>query len=406
MTFACRSCGGNDFAPVIDLGETPLANNLLRAEDLGRPEPRFRLNTVLCQRCGLVQITEAIPPAVLFTHYVYFSSFSESAVHAAAALADRLIGERGLSPRSLVIEAASNDGYLLRHYAARGVPVLGVEPAANVAAAAVKAHVPTRVAFFGREEALKLAREGQFADVFHANNVLAHVPDLNGFVAGIATILKPGGIASIEAPYVRELVDKLEFDTIYHEHLSYLSATAVDRLLARHRLTLVDAEPIAIHGGSLRYFVQHSPAPRSDRLRELLAAEEAQGITRAAYYAAFGTRVRALREELRATLAALKRDGARIAAYGASAKGTTLLNYCGIGAETLDFVADRSTVKQGLYTPGTHLPVVAPSALIEQQPDYVLLLTWNFRDEILAQQSAYCARGGHFILPLPEVRIL
>jgi len=404
--FACRSCGATHTAPVIDLGTTPLANRLLRDEAMARDEPHYPLATVLCEACGLVQITETVPPSVLFEDYVYFSSVSETTVASARDLATRLARERTLGPGSLVMEAASNDGYLLKHYGALGVPVLGIEPARNVAKVAESAGVPTRVAFFGRDEAARLAAEGRRADVFHANNVLAHVADLNGFVAGIATVLKPSGVASIEAPYVRDLVEKLEFDTIYHEHLCYFSATAVERLFTRHGLALVDAEHLPIHGGSLRYFAARAPAARAPRLEALLADERARRIGQAAYYAAFASRAAALRRSLRDTLAHLKQDGAVIAAYGASAKGTTLLHYCGIGRETLDFVVDRSAVKQGRLTPGTHLPIVAPAMLLERRPDYVLLLTWNFAEEILAQQQAYRDAGGKFIVPVPEVRIV
>lgn len=405
MTFACRSCAGTRFSPVIDLGETPLANALLNAGALGNPEPRYPLNTVMCEDCSLVQITETVPPETLFSDYVYFSSFSDTAVQSAKALTERLVRERKLNGASLVMEAASNDGYLLKHYQALGIPVLGIEPAANIAAEANKRGVPTRCAFFGREEAQKIAAEGQ-CDVFHANNVLAHVADLNGFVAGIKTILKPDGIASIEFPYLRDLIEKVEFDTIYHEHLCYFSATAVERLLARHGLILADVERISIHGGSLRIFAAYAGTPQSQPAKDLLAQEAALGMTRPAYYADFAARVSALRRDLLAFLRKLKAEGRTLAAYGASAKGATLLNHFGIDGRLLDFVADRSTVKQGKYTPGSHLPVVAPDQLAARKPDYVLLLTWNFAGEILAQQQAYRDAGGRFILPVPQVQVV
>jgi SAM-dependent methyltransferase len=405
VTFCCRSCAGTRFSPVIDLGDTPLANALLGADRLDKLEPRYPLNTVMCENCSLVQITETVPPDVLFSDYVYFSSFSDTAVTSAKALAQRLARARGLTASSLVMEAASNDGYLLQHYQALGIPVLGIEPAANIAAEASKRGVPTRCAFFGREEAQKIAAHGQ-CDVFHANNVLAHVADLNGFVAGIKAILKPGGIASIEFPYLRDLIEKVEFDTIYHEHLCYFSATAVERLLARHALVLADVERIAIHGGSLRVFAAHAGTPQSDAVKDLLAQEVALGMTRPAYYADFAARVSRLRDGLLALLRKLKAEGRTLAAYGASAKGATLLNYFGIDGRLLDFVADRSTVKQGKYTPGSHLPIVAPDQLAARKPDYVLLLTWNFADEILAQQQAYRDAGGRFIVPVPQVRVV
>ena len=405
MTFACRSCSGTRLSPVIDLGRTPLANALLRADQLDVPEPRYPLNTVMCEECSLVQITETVPPETLFSDYVYFSSFSETVVTSAKALAERLARERGLSASSLVMEAASNDGYLLQHYQALGVPVLGVEPAANIAAEANKRGIPTRCAFFGRAEAQRLAAEGQ-CDVFHANNVLAHVADLNGFVAGIKTVLKPGGVASIEAPYLRDLIEKVEFDTIYHEHLCYFSATALDRLLARHELVLAGIERIPIHGGSLRIFAAHAGTPQSAAVKDILREEAALGLTRPRYYADFAARVMKLRDDLLSLLRKLKAEGRSLAAYGASAKGATLLNYFGIDGSLLDFVADRSTVKQGKFTPGSHLPIVPPEELAARKPDYVLLLTWNFATEILAQQQPFRDAGGKFILPVPEVRVV
>jgi SAM-dependent methyltransferase len=405
VTFACRSCSSTRISPVIDLGQTPLANALLRADAVDKPEPLYPLNTVMCEDCSLVQITETVPPETLFSDYVYFSSFSDTAVQSAKALAERLVRERKLDGASLVMEAASNDGYLLKHYQALGVPVLGIEPAANIAAEANKRGVPTRCAFFGREEAQKLADEGR-CDVFHANNVLAHVADLNGFVAGIKAVLKPGGVASIEAPYLRDLMEKVEFDTIYHEHLCYFSATALDRLFARHGLVLADVERIPIHGGSLRVFAAHAGTPQSAAVKAMLQEEAALGMTKPAYYADFAARVLKLRNDLLALLRKLKAEGRSLAAYGASAKGATLLNYFGIDGQLLDFVADRSTVKQGKFTPGSHLPIVSPDELAARKPDYVLLLTWNFATEILAQQRGYRDAGGKFILPVPQVKVV
>jgi SAM-dependent methyltransferase len=408
VIFSCRSCGDSSTVGVLDLGSTPLANALLDDAGLTSAEPRFPLALVFCPACSLVQITETVPPEQLFRNYFYFSSYSETMLEHAAALAERLTTARQLGSGSLVVEAASNDGYLLKNYVARGVPVLGIEPAVNVAKLAVEDGIRTISEFFGDILAARLAREGKGADVFHANNVLAHVADLNGFVRGIAAILKPNGVAVIEAPYVRDMIDKLEFDTIYHEHLCYFSLTALDHLFRRHALRLVDAERITIHGGSLRIFAvpAESAEQPTSRLGNLLDEEAKLGLRSEGYYRDFATRVWELRDALRAKLQELKAAGKRIAAYGASAKGSTLLNVFGVGRESLDFVVDRSPHKQGRYTPGTHLPIAPPERLIEQMPDYVLLLTWNFKDEILRQQQEYRRRGGRFIVPLPKVSVV
>jgi SAM-dependent methyltransferase len=404
----CRACGSDRLTPVLSLGRTPLANALLTAERLAGPEATYPLELVFCGGCSLVQITETVPPEQLFGEYFYFSSFSDTMVGHARALVERLVAERGLGPESLAAEVASNDGYLLQFYRHAGVPVLGVEPAANIARVAEERGIPTVCEFFGAEVAARLAGEGRRADVVHANNVLAHVADLNGVVEGFRRILKPGGTTSIEVPYVRDMVDGTEFDTIYHEHLCYFSLTALDRLFRRHGLTIWNVERLPIHGGSLRVFAtpaESAPEPAA-AVRALLAEEQGWGVDSPGFYLGFADRVQRLREELCGVVAELRAQGRTIAAYGASAKGSTLLNYFGIGRETLSFVADRSTVKQGHFTPGTHLPIRAPEALLEEQPDYVLLLTWNFADEILRQQAEYRRRGGRFIVPIPELRVV
>lgn len=405
----CRSCGAGGFLPILSLGRTPLANALLRADQLGRPEPTFPLDLVFCPNCHLVQITETVPPEVLFREYLYRSSFSDTMVKHAEALAHGLIESRRLGPNSLVVEAASNDGYLLQHYVRRGVPVLGIEPSIAIArCAAAERNVPTLAEFFDAELAGRLAAEGRRADLIHAHNVLAHVADLNGFVAGFPALLKDDGVAVIEVPYLLDMVERCEFDTIYHEHLCYFSLSAISPLFARHGLKVIDVERVAIHGGSLRLTADRAGSPRrpTAAVAGLRESEAEWGVQNCDSYGRFARRVEALKGDLNGLLRSLKAEGKRLAAYGASAKGSTLLNYFEIGPDLLDYVVDRSTVKQGLYTPGARLPILPPSRLIEDQPDYVLLLTWNFADEILAQQADYRRTGGKFIVPIPEVAVV
>ncbi|MCS6866256.1 MAG: class I SAM-dependent methyltransferase [Gemmataceae bacterium] len=404
----CRSCGQTPLTTVLSLGCTPLANALRDETAADLPEPTFPLELAVCGRCSLAQLTTEVPPEVLFREYVYFSSFSETMLQHAAHLAAELIRQEQLGPSRLVVEAASNDGYLLKNYRAAGIPVLGIEPARNIAQVAIEHHaIPTRTEFFSLELAKQLVREGLRADVFHAHNVLAHVPDLNGFVAGIHTLLKPTGVAVIEVPYVRDMLEQCEFDTIYHEHLCYFSLTALVECFQRQGLVIRDVQRVPIHGGSLRLFaapVEGGPAV-SSRVTALLAEEARWGVATLEPYRAFAQKVRTIQHELRAFLTHLKAQGKRIAAYGASAKGSTLLNSCGIGAEVIDFVVDRSPVKQGKYTPGTRLKIYSPDQLLHTQPDYTLLLTWNFAEEILRQQAEYRRRGGKFIVPVPQLRV-
>ncbi len=404
----CRSCGAPGLETVLSLGETPLANALVRNPAID-PEPRFPLDLVFCPTCTLVQITETVSPELLFRDYVYFSSFSETMLAHARELVERFATTHRLGEASLAVEIASNDGYLLQYYKERGVPVLGIEPAQNVARVAVEQKgVPTIAEFFGLVLARRLAAEGRRADVLHANNVLAHVADLNGFVAGVREILKPDGVAAFEFPYVGDMIERCEFDTIYHEHLCYYSAGALKHLFERHGLKLVAVERVPIHGGSL--LLQAARAESSlvpdASVAALLDEERARGMDTIEFHRGFARRVLKIKEDLLALLGRLKSEGNRIAAYGAAAKGSTLLNVFGIGTETLDFVADRSTYKQGRYMPGVHVPIVSPERLREAAPDYTLLLTWNFADEILRQQDEYRRRGGKFIIPVPEVRII
>lgn len=402
----CRACASEDLAPLLALGELPLANALLERDALAGPEPRFPLTLVFCRACTLVQLRETIRPDVLFSHYLYFSSFSDTMLDHARELARGLVERLTLGRDSLVFEIASNDGYLLQYFQAAGVPVLGCEPAGNVAGAAQARGIPTLRAFFGRQVAQRLRDEGRRADAILGNNVVAHVADLPGFAAGVALLLAPRGVAVFEFPYIGDLIAGTEFDTIYHEHLCYFSLHAVQALFAGAGLALVDVEHLPIHGGSLRVFLAHAEAglPGSAAVAAMLAEEAASGLTGEPYYRRFADEVNRLRDDLLRELRARKAAGQRLAAYGASAKGSTLMNACGIGADLLDFVVDRSTVKQGRYTPGNHLPILRPEELTLRRPDAVLLLTWNFAEEICRQQRSYLEAGGAFIVPVPAVR--
>jgi len=404
----CRSCGGNRLTLILSLGCTPLANSLLTPEDLQRPEPTYPLDVAFCPDCSLVQITESVPPEKLFREYLYFSSFSDALLQHARTLVERVISERGLGDHNLVMEIASNDGYLLQYYKQRGIPVLGIEPAVNIARKAESERgIRTVCEFFGKDLAQQLIAKGERADVLHANNVLAHVPDLNGVVSGIQMVLKDNGVAIIEVPYLKDMMDHVEFDTTYHEHLCYFTLTALDRVFSRHGLLIQDVERLQIHGGSLRLFaVPAGKAQRKPRATALLEEEAAWGVDQIAAYQGFAQRVEKVKTDLVALLGDLKQQGKRLAAYGAAAKGSTLLNFCGIGTETLEYVVDRSTYKQGRFMPGMHLPIYPPSKLLESMPDYVVMLTWNFAEEILSQQAEYTKRGGHFIVPLPTPKVI
>jgi SAM-dependent methyltransferase len=403
----CRACGARELWPILNLGTQPLANALRHSKDLAKPVPMYPLALVLCAGCWLLQLVESVPPALLFTDYPYFSSVIGALVAHAREISLRMIDEESLGPDDLVMEVASNDGYLLQHYREAGIPVLGVEPAQNIAEVAERRGIRTRCEFFGSTVAGKLVADGIRPSVIHANNVLAHVPQLNGFVEGIAMVLKPGGVAVIEAPYVKNMLDERQFDTIYHEHLCYYSMTVLDRLFGAHGVTLERVERIPIHGGSLRVFARHDDYAQPDgSVEALLAEDHAWGVDRPDAYLRFARGVLDMKSNLRELLASLKGEGARIAAYGAAAKGSTLLNTFEIGPETLDFVADASPHKQGLYMPAGDLEIRPPAALLEEMPDYVLLLAWNFADEIMEQQREYRDAGGRFIIPIPEPKVV
>ena len=401
----CRSCGSAGLETVLDLGVTPLADRLLSDATLHDEEPKCPLTVAFCPDCGLMQILETVQPAVLFGRdYPYYSSVSPALMAHFRGNVEEILGRRTLGADSLVLELASNDGYLLRHYVEAGIPVLGIDPAEGPAGEAIKRGINTRVDFFTGELAEQLAAEGIAADVIHANNVLAHVADTNGFVGGMARLLKPDGEIVIECPYVRDLVEHCEFDTIYHQHLCYFSVTALDRLFRRHGLFLNRVLRTPIHGGSLRLFVGKVEAV-DHSVTSLLDEERQLGVDKLDYYKSFAAKVEALCTELRTLIDTLKSEGRRLAGYGAAAKACTLMAGAGITADDLECIVDRSPYKNGWYMPGNHIPIRPVSWLLEHFPDYVLLLSWNFAEEIMNQQAEYRQRGGKFIVPIPELRI-
>jgi SAM-dependent methyltransferase len=405
---ACRSCGGRLTITMADLGMQPPSNAFLSSPAEVAAERRYPLRAKVCEVCKLVQVDYDVAPEELFGNYVYFSSYSEEWLAHAERYADMARRRFDLDSTSLVIELASNDGYLLKNFLNMGVPVLGIDPSDTVARAAEGIGVPTLVEFFGETLARKLSSEGRGADLIVGNNVLAHVPQLNDFVAGIAALLKPHGTVTMEFPHLLKLIEHVEFDTIYHEHYSYLSLTAVEHVFSRHGLRLFDAEELPTHGGSLRIFAAH--AERADLteslpLQRLRAQEAAAGLGELDTYRRFAERVRACRRSLLDFLARAKREGRRVAAYGAAAKGNTLLNFCAVTREDIALVADLNPHKQGKLLPGTHIPVVSPQALMEDRPDYVLILPWNLEHEIRRQLDGVCAWGGRFVTAVPQIAV-
>jgi len=405
----CRSCGAVLSTLFVDLGMSPISNAMRSPEQAGQMERFFPLRTFVCGVCKLVQIEDVASREEHFHEgYTYFSSFSASWLAHARAYAEMMAERFALGPDNLVVEVASNDGYLLQYFKALGVPVQGIDPAANCAEAARARGVPTLTRFFGAELAAELRAEGRMADVIAANNVLAHVPDINDFVSGFKGLLKPGGVITVEFPHLLRLIEANYFDTIYHEHYSYLSLLAVERLFARHGLEVFDLEALTTHGGSLRLFAGHAgahPGP-SAALAAFRAREAEAGLDDLSAYAAFADNVRATKRALLELLIRLKNDGASIVAYGAPAKGNTLLNYCGVRGDFIDYAVDANPVKQGMFLPGTGVPVFAPAKIFETRPDYVLILPWNLKDEITGQMAAINDWGGRFILPLPHPAVL
>jgi len=406
---ACRFCGTELTHTFVDLGATPLANAYLKESDLAVAEPRYPLHARVCGECFLVQVESAVPPEEIFGDYAYFSSYAASWVDHARRFAEASIERFGLDSASRVVEVASNDGYLLRHFVAKNIPVLGVEPAANVAAAAEQAGVPTEVRFFGQETARDLLARDLAADLLVGNNVLAHVPDLNDFVAGLALLLKPDGVLSMEFPHLLRLIEGVQFDTIYHEHFSYFSFFAVERIFACYGLSVFDVERLPTHGGSLRVYAQLADGaarPVSATVSILRLEERTAGLDRLQAYRGFADKVAGVKTELLDFLRAAKAEGKAVAAYGAAAKGNTLLNTCGVDRELIDYVVDRSPHKQGHYLPGSRLPIHAPERIFETKPDYVLILPWNLRAEIVKSMDHIRDWGGRFVVPIPKVEVL
>jgi SAM-dependent methyltransferase len=406
---SCRFCGTALRHTFVDLGMSPLCQTHIEPHQLNHMEPFYPLHVWLCHECFLVQLEEYVSPKDIFTEYAYFSSYSDSWVAHAKRYVDAVSARFGLDRSKKIMEIASNDGYLLQHFVQKGIPVLGIEPAANVAKAAVAKGIPTTVKFFGVATAKEIVAEHGHADLLLGNNVLAHVPNINDFVGGMKILLRPGGVITMEFPHLFRLMAENQFDTIYHEHFSYLSFYSVEKVFAAHGLTLFDVEELPTHGGSLRIYARHAEdvaKPMSERAKQLRERELRDGVTRIETYSSFAERVRETKRAILDFLIRAKREGKTVAGYGAPGKGNTLLNYCGIRQDFLDYTVDRSPHKQGRFTPGTHIPICHPDKIRETRPDYVFILPWNLKDEITGQMAHIREWGGKFVVPIPEVRIL
>ena len=405
----CLFCGTALRHTFVDLGMSPLCESYVAKEKLNDMEPFFPLHVYVCDQCFLVQLQEYVSPAEIFTEYAYFSSYADSWVEHMRRYADMITGRLDLGRESLVVEVASNDGYLLQHFVKKGIPVLGIEPAANVARVAAEKGIPTLVRFFGEETARQLRAEGVQADLVCGANVLAQVPHPNDFVRGLQVLLKPRGVVTIEFPHLMRLMQESQFDTIYHEHFSYFSFLSAEKIFAAQGLTLFDVEELPTHGGSLRIYARHAgdtTKPVSERAKELRRREMDAGLLRLETYASFGEQVKETKRKLLEFLIEARRSGKTVVGYGAPGKGNTLLNYCGVRTDFIDFTVDRSAYKQGKFLPGTHIPIHPPDRIREARPDYVLILPWNFKDEIVQQMAYIREWGGKFVVPIPEVRVL
>ena len=405
---SCRFCQAALSHTLVDLGMSPLCESFLSQEQLNQMEPFYPLHVYVCDRCFLVQVEQYVAPDHIFTEYAYFSSYSDSWLRHASSYVDMITARLGLGAGNHVVELGSNDGYLLQYFVAKGISVLGIEPARNVAAAAVAKGVPSVSRLFGRETARDLVAEGHAADLIAGNNVLAQVPDVNDFVAGIAILLKPGGVVTIEFPHLERLMDENQFDTIYHEHFSYFSFSTAERIFAAHGLTLFDVEELSTHGGSLRIYARHAAdasKPVTERAHALRAREDLGGFNALARYASFTEQVYETKRRLLDFLITARRQGKSVVGYGAPGKGNTLLNYCGIRTDFLDYTVDRNPYKHGKYTPGTHIPIYPPERITQTRPDYLLILPWNLKDEIIEQMAGIRAWGGQFVVPIPDVKV-